>query len=246
MPGLTEDPDVPPRRSLRHPERLPQPLGGDARPTLEQFEGPQRPGRGTRLWWHAISLHVLGDPDGASEAQSGSAPSGTDASVRAHDGPTPAAAHRPAAADRARPRGLLGGPRGGLRHHRRGPLPVPAVQGPGLDLARFHPGPTNGEPAVAVRVRGPGGGVHQRVGGLCRRRPGRLGGRRAADRLPQAALHPGAVDRPHRGQGRRERLGGNLFRRPQEVPRPGRRPIPSPAPPWTTPAPAARRWRPIR
>ena len=47
--GLAQDGDVPPGRPFRDPERVGEPVRGDARAALDQLEGQQRPRRRARL-----------------------------------------------------------------------------------------------------------------------------------------------------------------------------------------------------
>jgi len=55
--GLPQDPDVPPGGPLGHAELVGQPVGGDTGVALEEFEGQQRPCRGT-LVRHVSTSHI--------------------------------------------------------------------------------------------------------------------------------------------------------------------------------------------
>jgi hypothetical protein len=52
--GLAEDADVPPDRPLRDAQLVGEPVRGDARAALEQFQRQQRPCRGARVELHKI------------------------------------------------------------------------------------------------------------------------------------------------------------------------------------------------
>ncbi len=67
--GLPQDGDIPPGGPLGDAELVGEPVRGDARAALEQFEGQQRPRRRARVGFDGISL------------QSGSRTSGTDHSM---------------------------------------------------------------------------------------------------------------------------------------------------------------------
>ncbi|VXB58075.1 hypothetical protein NOCARDAX2BIS_240053 [Nocardioides sp. AX2bis] len=59
------------------------------------------------------------------------------------------------------------GRRGGVRRRRRREVPLPGPEGPGLDLARYHPGAEGSSPAGADRLR------HRRAHVRSRRLPRR-------------------------------------------------------------------------
>ena len=86
------------------------------------------------------------------------------------------------------------------------------------------PSRSAGAAARADRMRPSRGRHDERTRRLPRRRAGRLVRGRAAHRLPAPGRDARAVERPGRGQGRRQRLGGDLLRDPRGLPAPRRQP----------------------